>query len=77
VVLILWLCTAQVHAQTSRPAWVGRSDENARLLLDLGAQFEPEDASSLGVTTADDRIVDLTPGYEQRWQAANAKVVET
>ncbi len=55
-----------------------RSDENARVLLDLAAQFQPEFASSVGVEAADERTVDLSDGFRARriaaLQAAKAKL---
>src|ERR1700761_1346685 len=41
------------------PAWIERSDANARLLVDIEARFFPEDASSLGEESADEHTIDL------------------
>jgi len=54
---------APAHA---RPAWIARSDENARILLAVEVAFEPESASSLGEESADARSVDLTAGFRER-----------
>jgi len=55
---------------TARPAWIARSDENAKLLLDVETQFTPERASYLGVEAADERTLDLSPGHHARHLAA-------
>ncbi|HEX8714471.1 MAG TPA: DUF885 domain-containing protein, partial [Solirubrobacteraceae bacterium] len=54
----------------ARPAWIARSDENAKLLLDVETQFTPESASHPGVEAADERTLDLSPGYHARHLAA-------
>jgi hypothetical protein len=52
------------------PSWIARSDENARVLVAVDAQFVPEGASSLGEESADERTIDLAPGYRARRLAA-------
>ncbi len=55
---------------TARPAWIARSDANARLLLEVTARFAPEQATSFGIDGLDERISDLGVGYDQRQQTA-------
>ncbi len=52
------------------PAWVERSNRNARLLLDIDARFMPESAARNGVEGIDDKIFDLKPGFNERRRAA-------
>lgn len=55
--------------------WIERSNQNAQLLLQIDAQFQPESAARQGVTGLDDRIVDLAPGHAQRRRDATRKVL--
>jgi uncharacterized protein (DUF885 family) len=52
------------------PGWVERSNENARVLLEVFARLQPEAAAQFGVEAVDEQITDLTPGYFERMQAA-------
>jgi hypothetical protein len=74
-VTVLLILTFYVKAQTTRPAWVVRSDENAKLLLNIGAKFEPEEADSLGVGGLDEKITDLNEGFEERREATTVAAV--
>ena len=47
-------------APAAEPAWVQRSNDNARLLLDVVAKYSPERASELGVDGYDEHIVDMS-----------------
>ena len=47
-------------APAAEPAWVQRSNDNARLLLDVVAKYLPERASELGVDGYDEHIVDMS-----------------
>jgi hypothetical protein len=58
---------ASVDASSS---WIARSDDNARLLLAIEVQFNPEGASGLGEETGDERTVDLSDGFRARRVAA-------
>ncbi len=57
-------------ARGPRPEWMGRSDTNAQLLLDLETRFSPEGATQAGVETVDTEISDLTPGFRERERTA-------
>jgi len=50
-------------------AWVQRSNENSRILLEIIAKTAPESAAEIGMAGFDDQIVDLTPGFEEREMA--------
>ena len=55
-VVFLLLCSSSLFGQDQRPAWVTKSNENAKLLLDISARYSPESAGSLGVQGLDDKI---------------------
>ena len=57
--LTLALLSLHVSAATE-PAWVTKSNENAKLLLYLQAKYSPESASSLGVDGYDEQITDMS-----------------
>lgn len=57
-------------------AWVARSNENAKVLLQAVARFEPEAAGQLGVEGFDEQIVDLKPGVNERSRQAAREVIE-
>src|SRR5262249_20156776 len=59
-------------ASAGRPAWIARSDDNARILLAVEVAFHPESASSLGEESADERTIDLRSGLRERKLAALA-----
>ena len=50
--------------------WIARSNDNAKVLLDVQAQFAPEFAARTGVSGIDDRISDFTPGHRERQRQA-------
>jgi Bacterial protein of unknown function (DUF885) len=52
------------------PGWIARSDDNARVLLEVLAKFSPEYAGRLGVDGFDEEISDLKPGITERTNAA-------
>ncbi|MTW05129.1 DUF885 family protein [Duganella ginsengisoli] len=47
-------------AAAAEPAWVAKSNDNARLLLNVMAKYSPESASSLGVDGYDEQITDMS-----------------
>lgn len=71
------LASAQVPSTArSVPEWVKRSDTNTQLLLDVGAKFSPEEASGRGIEAVDTEILDLKPGYRERFRAGQAEAVK-
>ncbi|MGH9721837.1 MAG: DUF885 domain-containing protein [Bryobacteraceae bacterium] len=42
------------------PTWVERSNEHARILLDISARYEPESASRTGIEGVDEKISDIS-----------------
>lgn len=47
-------------AAAAEPAWVTKSNTNARVLLNVLAKYSPESASNLGVEGYDEQIVDMS-----------------
>jgi hypothetical protein len=70
VVLATLVATGSLHAQTTPPAWIARSDADSKILLDEIVRFSPESASQLGVAGYDDKVADLKPGVDERSRAA-------
>jgi hypothetical protein len=65
-------CSAALAAA---PDWVARSNRLAEPVLDVNAQFGPEDASQAGKEMYDTNIVDLKPRLYEREVAATEKVI--
>jgi Bacterial protein of unknown function (DUF885) len=68
----------QPPAQPAAPpvaGWVKKSNENARLMVELMAKIQPEEASQFGVEGYDDQISDLSPGFVKRQLAATREVL--
>jgi uncharacterized protein (DUF885 family) len=63
---------AAAPAPSSTPAWVQKSNQHAQVLMDVMAKFGPEGAAFLGVPGYDEAITDLSPGFEERADAATA-----
>ncbi len=76
---LLTMSAAQTQAATAAtatatalavPAWVERSNDDAKLLMKVIADFSPEAASQFGLPGYDDKVVDLKPGVDTRFQSA-------
>jgi hypothetical protein len=61
---------AAAEAPAGRAPWVQKSDEHARVLLDVTARFAPESVSELGLAGFDENVLDLGPGLYERSLAA-------
>jgi hypothetical protein len=74
-----WAAAAQTAAPPpqTRPAWVTRSDANARVLLDAQARFGPEGAAQTGLEGYDEEVLDLKPDRDERLRAAVSAAIET
>src|SRR4029079_4044506 len=57
---------ADAADSAARPAWVEKSDANARVLLDVMARFTPERAGGFGVAGVDRQIMELKPQPQER-----------
>jgi hypothetical protein len=54
--------------------WVKKSNQNARIMIELMAKLQPEAASRFGVEGYDDQITDLSPGFVERRLEASRQV---
>jgi Bacterial protein of unknown function (DUF885) len=77
VALLCILATFSLRAQSSQPAWVARSNQNAELLLDVMARYSPEEAGRFGILGLDEKI--STPSLEEAEleRRDTAKAVDT
>ena len=64
-------------AEAKPQSWIDRSNQNAQLLLDVQARFQPEQAARTGISGIDDRIADFTPGHRARQRQAVAAALAT
>jgi len=71
LLLALHAVPAPCHATpTAPPAWITRSNDASRVLLDATGPFSPEDASDYGDARFDTRVADLRPRASERQKAA-------
>ncbi|ATQ79192.1 DUF885 domain-containing protein [Massilia violaceinigra] len=71
---MLSLCAAVSAAE---PAWVTKSNANAKLVLNVMAKYAPEGASGLGVDGYDEQITDLSRDhFEQTNKDTRAVIAE-
>ena len=64
-------------AAAEERSWVDRSNENAQIVLEVLAEFNPEGAASLGVDGLDEAIIDYRSGlYERNRSASEAVLAE-
>jgi hypothetical protein len=68
----LFLATSPSFA--AEPAWVTASNANTKIVLDLQARFNPEQASGLGLAAYGGLVSDLAPGRDDRLIAASSAV---
>jgi uncharacterized protein (DUF885 family) len=73
----LTLAVLSLPAVAAEPAWVTKSNTNAKLLLDVVAKYSPEGAGSLGVDGLDDQITDFSRDqFEPSNKDTRAVIVE-
>ena len=65
--LILFLTASYLLAQT--PAWVAKSNQNAQILIAVGAKYGPEFASAEGVPGLDDKISAFSADESEKHRA--------
>jgi uncharacterized protein (DUF885 family) len=56
----LTLAVLSLPVVAAEPAWVTKSNANAKLLLNVVAKYSPEGASALGIDGFDEQIIDLS-----------------
>ena len=70
---------ANQGAQSAPPApaaWVARSNEHTRAVLQKQARLAPEGTAQLGVSGFDDQIIDLSPGVQVRVRESATRVLQ-
>jgi uncharacterized protein (DUF885 family) len=72
--LLAGLCAVAV-AQAAEAPWVTRSNDNARVLLQVLAKYSPESASQIGVDGFDEAISDLSRDQYDAQQADLAAAI--
>jgi hypothetical protein len=71
--LSIFLVSASLLAAQT-PAWVTKSNQNAQLLIAIGAKYGPEGASAQGVPGLDDQVTTFRADTAQRRRADLVKV---
>ncbi len=74
IFFVVFVCGAALAAP---PEWVKRSNEYARVLLEVDAKFGPEGAGRIGVEGVDEAITDLSPGVNERARQAYREAAQT
>ena len=65
-----------VFATASAQQWVEESNEHTNVVLKAQSQFQPEGATSLGLTEFDDSVMDLGPDLYARTIAVDKELVQ-
>lgn len=63
-------------AASATPAWIERSNENAKVLIEVFARFGPEGASQFGVDGYDEKITDLSAANNEQGKQATIDAVK-
>ncbi|HSU33121.1 MAG TPA: DUF885 domain-containing protein [Bryobacteraceae bacterium] len=77
VVALILLFSTSMFAGEPKPAWVLKSNENAKLLLDVYARYSPEGTGSLGVHGLDEKISIPFAGKPERYRHDLTEAVNT
>lgn len=73
--LLLLFASTPLSAAAPDKAWVAVSDQNAKLVAEAQAKFDPESASQNGMTAYDGLATDLGPQLDERTEAAMTSVI--
>ena len=65
-----------ILAAAQTPAWVAKSNQNAQLLIDIEAKYNPEGAASDGVRGLDEQISQPGPEMPEKIREANVAVLK-
>src|SRR2546427_9373999 len=63
-------------ASAGEPPWIGASDRNSAIVIEIEGAFHPEFASELGIDRFDTAVLDLAPENAKRYDAAAGRVLE-
>jgi len=72
-IVAMLAAAVSLSAQATTPAWVARSNEHTRWLLQEQAKLSPEGAGAVGVEGFDDQITALTPDRSTRVRESLAR----
>jgi uncharacterized protein (DUF885 family) len=64
--LLIFLALASQSLSAADAPWIEESNQNAEVLLEVLARYQPEAAADLGVQGYDEAVMDLKPGVVQR-----------
>jgi uncharacterized protein (DUF885 family) len=70
VVIVTGLLAGIGALRAENPAWIEKSNRNAKILLDATNKFAPEAAARTGFEGFDDQVADLGPRINERTEAA-------
>jgi len=74
--LLAALFLASILFAPSEPGWVTKSNQNARVLLNVMARYSPEDAGELGVQGMDDRVTIPAPDRPEKFRRDTSAAVK-
>jgi uncharacterized protein (DUF885 family) len=69
-------CVALASYADLPPAWVQKSNQAAKPLLDYMTKYTPENGSAIGIDQADEEVVDLKPNLYARSKEDGEKIVQ-
>jgi hypothetical protein len=78
-ITLVTVCSVRAEPPAKPPTppvadWVKKSNQNARLMVELMVKLQPEGAAQFGVEGFDDQITDLSPGFVERQLSATRDV---
>src|SRR5688572_2406491 len=68
--IVVFIAALVASAAPHAADWVAKSNEHAKVLIDVTGQFSPEAASTLGLAEYDPKVADLGPNVTARRKAA-------
>ena len=75
--LLIFLALASQSLIAADAPWIEESNQNAEVLLEGLARYQPETAANLGVQGYDEAVMDLKPGVVQRQDRDLQTAIET
>src|SRR5260221_5095093 len=73
--LVSGMLGVPLSASAGEPPWIGASDRNSAIVIEMEGAFPPEFASELGGDRFDTAVLDLNPEYAKRYEAAAGRVL--
>jgi hypothetical protein len=69
-------CVAMAGHAEEASAWVQKSNQAAKPLLEYIAKYTPENGSSIGIDQADENVVDLKPNLYARSKGDGERIIQ-